>query len=181
MVSVYSFQKSVLDADDLSIVELRKILHQTIKRVTEDLDRFSFNTAISRMMELVNVMYKLYKEQGVLGSSAWKECMDVIPKLISPFAPHFAEEMWERAGGKGLVMQSVWPTFDPALIKETMVTIVVQVNGRVRDRLEVAADINMEEAQKMALKLPKIQSYVDGKQVRKVVTVPQKLINIVVG
>jgi leucyl-tRNA synthetase len=143
------------------------------------------------MMELVNGMYK-YKELGI-GASAisvepkqelggvWAECLRTIPKLLSPYAPHFAEEMWERIGGSGLVMQQAWPVFDPGMVKESVVTIVVQVNGRVRDKLEVSADTDMKIAQEMALQLPKIQSYVDGKQVRKVVTVPQKLINIVVS
>ena len=161
--------------------ELRKLLHQTIQRVTIDLDRFSLNTAISRMMELVNGMYK-YKESGIRNqeSGIWKECLETIPKLLSPYAPHFAEEMWERIGGKGLVMESEWPQFDPSMIKESQITIVVQVNGRVRDKLEVPAGTSMDQAKEMALGLPKIKQHLDGKEGRKVITVPDKLVNIVV-
>ncbi len=101
--------------------------------------------------------------------------------MLSPMAPHMAHELWEQMGGDGLLAIQAWPMYDPSLVVESTVTMVVQVNGRVRDRIDVSADIDERTAEELALASEKIQGWLDGKEVRKVITVPPKLVNIVVS
>jgi leucyl-tRNA synthetase len=159
---------------------LNYMLNFAIKKVSEDVGgRFSFNTAISSIMELVNEMYK-YKELkevnvGLLG----KAVKDLI-LILSPFVPHICEEMWQHIGETGSVTLMSWPEYDDsALVKDT-VEIVVQINGKVKEKVMVAADADKSELEKIALENSTIQGLIDGKSVVKVVAVPGRLINIVV-
>ena len=164
-------------------VKLRRKLHQTIKRVMVDIEeRLHFNTAISAIMELVNEFYD-YGEKGSKTPGdipILKEALESLVLILSPFAPHIAEELWERMGHKESLAHHPFPSYDPELAKEELITIVVQVNGKLRGRLEVAEDTSEEEIKELALSLPKVRSYVEGSKVRRVVYVPKKLINIVV-
>src|ERR671933_592055 len=158
---------------------LRRMTHRTIKRVGDDLERFSFNTAISAMMELVNEMMRM-REAGSSGGPAWHEASCALALLLAPFAPYQAEELWARLGGPFSVHLQPWPTFDPALLEEAEVEIVVQVNGKIRDRVLAAAGANEETVKAQALQSERVRASFDGKTVQKVVVVPGKLVNIVV-
>jgi leucyl-tRNA synthetase len=163
--------------------ELRYVVHNTIKRVTVDIEeRFNFNTAISAIMEMVNAIHQ-YKEKvdesqqnmAVLG-----EAITNLLLLLAPFAPHIAEELWEVTGHEGSIHAQPWPVYDSQALVQEEVEVVVQVNGKVRDRMMVPADASQQEVQDMALNLSKIQELIKGKSVVKVIVVPNKLVNIVV-
>jgi len=156
---------------------LRK-LHQTIRKVTEDFDnRWHFNTSIAALMELINT---LYDEEAGLSAAALGQILPSLSLLLGPFAPYLAEELWEQLGRKGPVFRQPWPAYDEALAKEDAAEIVLQVNGKVRGRLSVAFGISEDELKKLALADPKVQPSIEGKQVVKVIVVPDKLVNIVV-
>ena len=159
--------------------QLRKTLHQTIKKAGEDLQHFRFNTAIAAVMAFRNV---LKTEAGAAGSDVWKECLEGMLLMLAPIAPHITEELWEKIKpGCGSIHQQAWPEYDESMIVEDMVTLVIQVNGKVRDRLEMPAGTSKEEAEQSALAAPKVQSYLEGRQIRKVIVVPDRLVNIVCG
>ena len=165
---------------------IRRRTHQTIHRVTRDLERFSFNTAVSRLMELVNAVLPFAQEnlsQPIVcahDALVFSEAVENLLLLLSPFAPHIADELWERLGKRGSTYLASWPEADPEWVREEEITIVVQVNGKLRDRLLVPADISEEELKARALASPKVRRYVDGKEVRRIVVVPRRLVNIVV-
>ena len=159
--------------------QLRKTLHQTLKKAGEDLQHFRFNTAIAAVMAFRNV---LKAEAGAAGSDVWKECLEGMLLMLAPIAPHITEELWEKIKpGCGSIHQQAWPEYDESMIVEDMVTLVIQVNGKVRDRLEMPAGTSKEEAEQSALAAPKVQSYLEGRQIRKVIVVPERLVNIVCG
>jgi len=156
---------------------LRK-LHQTLKKITEDFEtRWHFNTCISSIMELVNV---LYAEEDKIGSAAMSEIADKLALMLAPFAPYLAQEIWEELGREGPVFRQTWPSFDAELAKEELAEIVVQVNGKLRSRAYAPFSASKEELEKLALADPKVQPSVAGKQIVRIVTVPDKLVNIVV-
>ena len=148
-------------------------MHQTIKVVTEDTESIDkLNTAISQMMVFVNT--------ATQARTFPKESISTFLRLLFPYAPHIAEELWERLGNTELIAAASWPTYDPnALIRE-QVTIVVQVNGKLRSRIQLSVDAGNKEAEAAALADERIQSRVAGKTIRKVIVVPNRLINIVV-
>ena len=159
--------------------QLRKTLHQTLKKAGEDLQHFRFNTAIAAVMAFRNV---LKGEAGAAGSDVWKECLEGMLLMLAPIAPHITEELWEKIKpGCGSIHQQAWPEYDESMIVEDMVTLVIQVNGKLRDRLEMPAGTSKEEAEQSALAAPKVQSYLEGRQIRKVIVVPERLVNIVCG
>lgn len=151
---------------------IQTLLHKTIKAVTHDIDSMSFNTAIARMMELQNELNKL--------DSVPQEVYTTCIQLLSPFAPHMCEELWQRFGGQGSVIFSTWPAYDESLCVDSSVIIGIQVNGKVRDTIEVTADMSKEQIQELALSSPKIQKYLEGKEMKKCIVVPGKIVNIVV-
>ncbi len=156
---------------------LRK-LHQTIRKVTEDFDnRWHFNTSIAALMELINT---LYDEEAALSGAALEQVLPTLSLLLGPFAPYMAEELWEQLGRKGPVFRQPWPAYDEQLTKEDAADIVLQVNGKVRGRLSVPFGTAEGELKKLALADPKVQPFLDGKQVAKMIVVPDKLVNIVV-
>ncbi len=169
-------------ANEGAAASLRRKTHQTIKRVTDDLTRWHFNTAISAMMELVNAMTEAMSRAGEAElRAAYSEAMETLPLLLAPFAPHLAEELWHRLGKGESVHLASWPSFDPSVAEEELLTIVVQVNGKLRDRLMVPPETPEEDLKKMALASEKVQPYLEGKTIRQVHAVPKRLVSIVVG
>ncbi|MGD0110935.1 MAG: class I tRNA ligase family protein, partial [Armatimonadota bacterium] len=163
-------------------VALRRKLHQTIRRVTGDIERFHLNTTISAMMELVNAMTEVGDQIEPRDLRvAYSEACETLPKLLAPFAPHLAEEIWQRLGQEESVHLSCWPGWDAEAAREEEITVVVQVNGRLRDRLTVLPDTPEETLKTDALASPRVRPYLEGKSIRQVVVVPNKLVNIVVG
>jgi leucyl-tRNA synthetase len=167
-------------AEDEQGRALRRLVHRTIKQVTDDFETFSFNTAIARMMELVNELSRL-RETTVVRMPVWREALETLVLLLAPGAPHLAEELWQRLGKPYSVHQQSWPAYDPALAAEETVELVIQVNGRVRDRLMVPAAIDEDEAVARARELERVQAYLAGKRIERVVYVPGRLVNFVVS
>lgn len=157
-------------------LEVKRKLHQTIKVVTEDIERFHLNTYISTLMELINDLSDYEKKSS---QKLTKSSCETVALLIAPVAPHMAEELWERLGQEESIFTSAWPSWNPEYIKEDNVTVVVQVNGKVKDRLTIPAGTSEEVTQKLAMESPKIKNVVDGQNIRKVIVVPEKLVNIV--
>ncbi len=161
-------------------IALRRKTHQTIQRVSADIERFHFNTAISAMMELVNAMTELGAEAEQPDvRSAYSEACEQLTLLLAPFAPHLAEELWQRLGHAQSVHLATWPTWDEEAAAEKQITVVVQVNGRLRERLTVSPGTPEETLRAQALASPRVQPYLQGKSVLQVVVVPDKLVNIV--
>jgi leucyl-tRNA synthetase len=175
--------------------ELRHVTHRTIKKVTEDIEAYKFNTLVAGLMEFNNYLVKA-KDTLAYGTPAWEEAVDMLLLMLAPETPHIAEELWQRrrgrsefrlAKGGGIfdaeasIHVQAWPAWDPELAKAEVITLVVQVNGKVRDKIEAPADISEEDARQAALTSPTVQRWLEGKSVRKVIFAGGKLINIVVG
>ncbi|MEJ2033860.1 MAG: class I tRNA ligase family protein, partial [Deltaproteobacteria bacterium] len=157
--------------------------HQTIRKVGDDLDgKFHFNTAISSIMELVNTLSSLTGEnaQETVAPAVIREALGGILLLLFPMVPHFCEELWERTGHQQTLGQATWPAYDPEAAMEEELTVVVQVNGKVRSRLTVSPEIDEERLKEMALADEKALKFMKGKPVRKVIVVRNKLVNIVI-
>jgi len=169
-----------LDGD---LKKLRKKTHQTIKKVTTDIeDRFHFNTAISSVMELVNTLYQIKRPEkdDMKALSVIRETLEDVILLLSPIVPHMTEELWGMIGGKRMLFETAWPSFDNAVALEEEITIVIQVNGKVRSRIQVAADESDDTIRERALNDEKIRQFLGDKEVIKKIYVPKKLVNIVV-
>lgn len=163
--------------------EMRRLTHYAIKKVTEDVSgRFNFNTAISTIMELVNGIHTYRDKVAEVERDAaiLAEAINATIILLAPFAPHVAEELWEATGHQGSIHKEPWPVFDPAALVEDEVEIVVQINGKVRERLQVPANMKPAEMQEHVMALDSVKALVAGKQIVKIIPVPGKLINIVV-
>lgn len=161
--------------------KLEQLKHATIKKVTNDIGRFNLNTAISAVMELVNAVLKFRKEVAPekQNSDQLKELSKTLLLLLAPFAPHFTEELWSILGLPYSIHQQSWPQYSPELAKAKEVVLVVQVNGKVRDKTTVARGLANEELVKIAQELPNVKRYLDGREIAKTVVVPDKLVNIV--
>jgi len=153
--------------------ELIQKLHYTIKKVGDDLDGMKFNTAIASMMEMLNMWHE---ENNVLS----KDGAENFLKILAPFAPHIAEELWENLGNKKSIFLESWPEYDEKLIKKDMIDLIIQVNGKVRDKVEAKSDISENEAKKLALSNEKIKSWLNNQEPKKIIFVKGKLINIVI-
>ncbi len=161
--------------------ELRRKQHQAIRRITRDIESFTFNTMVAGLMEYTNALLALRsKASAVVGTPAWAEAIQTLVLLLAPGFPHIAEEMWAGLGQPYSVHQQAWPVWDEALAKEDVVEIAIQVNGKVRDKIEVPVDIDPEEAKALAQATEGISKYLAGVQLVKVVYVPGRLVNIVV-
>jgi leucyl-tRNA synthetase len=160
--------------------ELRRQTHQAIQRATVDLEAFRFNTAVAALIEFTNWLTKR-RDEPIARTAAWREALETLTLLMAPMTPYVAEEMWERLGKPYSVHQQAWPSFDPGLAKADEVEIVVQVNGKVRDRLVVPSDVTEARATELALASPRVQDQLGGKPPAKVVYVPGKLVSIVAG
>ena len=161
--------------------DMRRLVHTTIKRVTDDAGtRFNFNTAISAIMELVNGLYQ-YREVAGYNKAVMAEAVDTLVLLLAPFIPHVTEELWQDLGHGESVHKQKWPVVDEAALVADEVTVIVQVNGKVRDKILMPVNLDKAETEKMVLAQPKIAEILTGKEVKKVVVVPDKLVNVVVG
>ncbi len=166
LVEEWSAEKAPADDPHL------RLRHKTIKKVTGDLDRMAFNTAIAAMMEFVNAL---------TGNAVTREDLLALVRLVGPFAPHLGDEAWEKLGGKGFLIDADWPGFDPALTIDAVVTLAIQVNGKMRGSLEIARDAAEGEIRAQALAVPNVIKHLEGKTVRKVIVVPGRIVNIVAG
>jgi leucyl-tRNA synthetase len=158
--------------------ELDRRTNKLIKKVTEDLDAFRFNTAIAALMEHTNYLLAV---RGEVGERAWRDALRTFILVLAPFAPHHAEDMWALVGLPYSVHEQAWPEWDERLIVEDEITLVVQVNGKLRDRIEAPADVSEEAAKELALASAKVRPHIEGREIRKSVYVPGRLVNFVVS
>ncbi len=169
----------VIDGDGLSPrlkdvpVEggLRPLLHATIKKVTEDTEALRFNTAISAMMVLLNALED--------AQPLPRQAVEVLVLLLSPYAPHVCEELWQQLGHRDSLADEPWPSFDPAALVTDEFTLVVQVNGKVRDRITVPADASDEQLRGIVLANARVKKFLDGQPIKQFIVVPKRLVNIV--
>jgi leucyl-tRNA synthetase len=159
---------------------LRQLAHRAIASVTEDIEHFRFNVAVARCYELVNAIAKL-KDDSPAGVFARGEALRILAQLIAPFMPHLAEECWEALGGDGFVATAPWPVADPALAARTTVTLPIQVNGKKRAEIEVAKGLPQKEIEAAALAHDDVKRFLDGQNVRKIIVVADRIVNIVAG
>jgi len=151
---------------------VKSLLHQTIKKVSEDIENLKFNTAVSALMILVNE----FEKQKTISRDMWEKFLI----LLSPFTPHLAEELWEKLGHKTSIFKEKWPKYNPQLLKKEKVVLIVQINGKLRDKIEIEGELTQKEIEEIALKRDKIKKYIGEKPVKKVIFVRNKLINLVV-
>ncbi len=169
-----------IQATDETKKNLRRRVHQTLRKVTHDFENFEFNTVISSLMELMNEMYKA-REAGAIGSPEWSEAQEIYVKMLAPVAPHIAEELWTNHMGKPYsIHQQLWPKLDEAATKEDTIELPVQINGKVRDRVIVPAEASEDEIKSAALASEIVQKYLDGKEPKKLIVANRRLVSIVV-
>ena len=160
--------------------DIKRDLHTALDNITKDYERVDFNTIISTLMELLNNMVDA-KRNGAGNSPEWREIIEIYLLMMAPAVPHIAEELWtEQLGNEYSIHNQKWPEADPELMAVEEITLIVQVNGKLRDRIVVPVDISKEEAEKTALASPGAEPYLEGKEIRKVIVVPGRLVNIVV-
>ena len=167
-------------ADAGDVLALRQMAHRAIQSVTDDIEHFRFNVAVARSYELVNAIAKL-KQSGAAAQFGRGEALRILAQLISPFMPHLAEESWEKLGLSGLVATAPWPKADPELAARTIVTLPIQVNGKKRGEIEAAKGAPEADVREMALAHPGVKPFLEGQTVRKVIVVPDRIVNIVAG
>jgi leucyl-tRNA synthetase len=165
-------------ANEETLRSLRRKVHQTVRSVTYDFENFQFNTIISALMELMNEMHKA-KQNGAWGTPAWEEAVDIYLRLLAPVAPHISEELWARLGKPYSIHTQEWPEVDEEAAAEDEITLIVQVNGKLRDRITLPVGTSEEVAKAKALESENVQRHLEGKTPRKIIVVPEKLINIV--
>jgi leucyl-tRNA synthetase len=158
--------------------EVRRVIHQTLRRVTEDLEGFRFNTALAALMEATNALMKL-RDEGAAETPEWAPALHMLVLMLAPFTPHIAEELWARLGGPYSIHRQPWPAWDAAAVRDETVTLVLQVNGRVRDRVVVPAGLDEESLRGAALANEKVRKFISEKAVEDVIVVRDKLVNVV--
>jgi leucyl-tRNA synthetase len=169
---------SPASVDDSATRALRRKTHQTIRKVTQDLDEFSFNTAVAAVMELRNTILSAQRVSNV-NREAWDEAVDTILLLLAPISPHITEELWSHRGHSYSIHQQSWPQWDEAVAREEMISLIIQINGKTRDKLDVSAGMDDESLGRIALESEKVQRLLDGKEPRKVIVARGTLVNIV--
>jgi len=165
--------------DEKALRDLQRVTHQTTKKITEDMERLRFNVLIAALMEFTNYLLKV-KETGCVADSDWREAIDTLLLLMAPTTPHLAEELWHRTGHKYSIHNRHWPQWDEELAKDEEVTLVVQVNGKLRDRIIVPVSITETEARQLVLERQRVKAYLEGKDIINIVYVPGRLVNLVV-
>ncbi len=164
--------------------DMRRKTHQTIEKVTADIERFHFNTAVSALMEMLNAMHDLQSainhQPSAINHSVLSEAIESLILLLGPITPHLADELWERLGKSGTTYEQTWPSFEPEIAQVEEITLILQINGKVRDRLQVPAGTDAKELERIAMESERVQSFLEGKPIRKVIVIPGKLVNIVV-
>jgi len=153
-------------------------MHQTIRRVTEDMERFRFNVMLAALMEYTNYLPKVL-EGGSVYAQTWTDAVSSLILLIAPSAPHLAEELWIATGHSYSVHNQLWPKWDAELARDEEITLVIQVNGKVRDKVTVPASITEPEARELAINRDRIRQYISSPEKAKIIYVPGRLINIV--
>jgi len=159
--------------------DLSRLTHQTIRKVTEDMERLRFNTMLAALMEFTDYLARV-REEGAVGVSAWNEAIDTLLLLLTPTTPHLAEELWQQRGHDYSIHNQSWPGWDEELARDEEITLVVQVNGKLRDRIAVPASITEAEAKEKALSSQKVKVHLEGREIVKTIYVPGRLVNIVV-
>jgi len=168
-----------LPASEEALRGLRRKVHQTLRAVTHDYQQFEFNTIVSALMELLNEMSRA-KQAGAFGTPAWAEAEEIYLKMLAPIAPHITEELWSLQGKPYSIHTQAWPEIDAEAARQDEITLVLQVNGKVRDRLVAPANVSEEEARRLALENPNVQRFLEGRDPRQVVYVKDRLVNVVV-
>ena len=169
-----------LDANEKTTQELLRLTHSTIKKVTRDIEDEKFNTAVASMMEMVNGLYKIKESQEIDMSDEWRFTLESLIQILAPFAPHITEELWHEMGHDDTVHVGHWPKWDEKYLKSSVVTIIVQVNGKLRAKLELPSDMDKQGVEAAALADENVQKFTNNKPPKKMVYVPGKLVNIVV-
>ncbi len=177
LVEEFLESKDINTSKDL---EITAAVHKTIKKVSQDLEKLSFNTAIAAMMSLVNELYKFKADEGLNQSAGWRFAIESLTQLLAPFAPHITEQIWENLGRESSIHVSNWPLWDKKLVAEEVITLAVQVNGKVRSEIVVAADTTKEDAIAAAKQDEKIVPYIEGKKIKKAIYVPGRLVSLVI-
>jgi leucyl-tRNA synthetase len=161
-------------ADD----EMRGLAHRTVMKVTEDIERFQFNTAVPALMILANGLSDYLTDEP--RETVFTESLRLLLLMLSPMAPHLAHELWDSTGNGAMLATEAWPSWDPDLIEEAVTTMVIQVNGKVRDRVEVPSDISAVDAEALAMGSEKVQVWLDGHEIKRVIARPPNVVNLVV-
>ena len=169
-----------LDANEKTAQELLRLTHLTIKKVTRDIEDEKFNTAVASMMEMVNGLYKIKESHGIDTSDEWRFALESLIQILAPFAPHITEELWHEMGHDDTVHVGHWPKWDEKYLKSSVMTIIVQVNGKLRAKLELPSDMDKQGVEAAALADENVQKFTNNKPPKKMVYVPGKLVNIVV-
>jgi leucyl-tRNA synthetase len=166
--------------DDKAAAEILAVAHKTVKKVTDDIENDKFNTAVSTMMEAVNSYFKLKEIHPIGKSAAWTFAIESLLQVLSPFAPHITEELWQQLGHESTIHIDTWPAWDDTYLQTSTATIIVQVNGKLRAKLTVAVDTGEDEVKQLALTEPNVAKFLEDKKPTKVIYVPGRLVNIVV-
>ena len=169
-----------LDVNEKTVQELLRLTHLTIKKVTRDIEDEKFNTAVASMMEMVNGLYKIKESHGIDTSDEWRFALESLIQILAPFAPHITEELWRGMGHDDTVHVGHWPKWDEKYLKSSVMTIIVQVNGKLRAKLELPSDMDKQGVEEAALTDENVQKFTNNKPPKKMVYVPGKLVNIVV-
>ena len=164
----------------ISDKNLERDMHLAIKKVTGDLDRFKYNTAISSLMEYTTQISEQHR-QGQVSVNVWTTALDNLLIMMSPIVPHLTEELWESIGNSFSIHKQEWPKYDSDLATHEEITLVVQVNGKLRDRIQAPAELEEEGAKQMAFSSEKVEGYLQGKEIKKIIYIKGRLINIVVS
>ena len=178
-LNVMSITLPSLDEIAEDIEKVRRSVHQTVHAVSSDLDKFHFNKAVARIRELTNALDGMNPD-GTGASWVYRNGIETVVKLVGPIMPHIAEEMWQSLGHKNYVIETAWPGYDESLLVDDTVTVGVQVNGKMRGTVELPQDCDQASAEAMGLELDTVVKAIDGKEVRKVIYVPNRIINVVV-
>ena len=160
--------------------ELLRLTHLTIKKVTRDIEDEKFNTAVAAMMEMVNGLYKIKEAQSIQASATWRFTLESLLQILAPFAPHITEELWHELGHTDTIHVNHWPKWDEKYLKSDTITIIVQVNGKLRSKLKLPVDTDRQGVEEAALADENVQKFTNNKPPKKMVYVPGKLVNIVV-
>ncbi len=178
LVNDFWVDGNVSTAETSESKALERLRNKTIKRVTEDLSNFRFNTTLAALMECNNALIK-QQNDGVARHAVYRRTLETMIQLLAPMAPHISEELWYLTGHKNSIHTSQWPTYDEALTKDETFTLVIQINGKVRERVEVPADISEAQVRELAINNPRITSLIGETTVQKIIYIPGRLINIV--
>jgi leucyl-tRNA synthetase len=171
---------NVVEDESKAARDIERLRHKTIKRVTEDLSNFRFNTSLAALMEFNNTLIKQQHDE-VARSAAYRNALETLLQLLAPFAPHITDELWQQIGHTSSIHTTEWPRYEEAMTQDEEFTLVMQVNGKVRERIEVPASISEEEVKQIALSNERVLSFVgDVSKVVKVIYIPGRLVNIVI-